>query len=78
MLRKAVSVVPPQIRFAVADATASSRKPMFSDDPARESPEVQSAATRVALSRRTRMLAAQAVSGAVAPKTNDAAISRRT
>jgi hypothetical protein len=64
--------------LAVANPTASERKPIFSHDPARDSPDVQSATIIVPLSRRTSVLVDHAPSGAVATKTNVTPIARRT
>src|SRR5262245_53006994 len=55
---------PVQISPAVASAIAQARPTTLYQAPALERPDVQRATTRLALSRRTRMLVAHAASGA--------------
>src|SRR6476660_9470391 len=74
--RAAARFGPVQTRPAAASTIASARKPTLYQALARESPDVQRATTRFALWTSTRTLVAQAASGAVAAKTNEATMSR--
>src|SRR6476659_3996210 len=71
-------VDPPQISPLTAVATATTTITALTGESARVSPDVQRAATNVALWMSTRMLDAQAPSGAVAANTNDTTISAST